>query len=87
MQDWKAQEQYARVENAGLENAAPICRGRKCGTIEYGKLVCEEECQSKCWKAKMTLICYAKLPQTRPGRILGLALLNIRVVVAVIDHI
>jgi len=32
---------YVRVENAGLENAGPICRDGKCGTIEFGKLVCE----------------------------------------------
>jgi len=41
MQDWKMRHQTAMVENAGLENAGPICRGGKCGTIEYGKLVCE----------------------------------------------
>jgi len=35
------QDQYARVENAGVEYAAPICRGGKYWTIEYGKLVCE----------------------------------------------
>jgi len=46
MQDWKVYEQYARVENAGLKNAPSIAGGKKCGTIEYGKLVCEEECQS-----------------------------------------
>ena len=30
-----------RLENAGAQNAGPICEGGKCGTIEYGKLVCE----------------------------------------------
>ena len=41
MKDGKIQHHTARVENPGLENAGPICRGGKCGTIEYGKLVCE----------------------------------------------
>jgi len=29
------------AEIAGLENATSICRGGKCGIIEYGKLMCE----------------------------------------------
>ena len=37
-------------------------------------------------KNDIGLLCY-RLPQTRSGRILGLALLNICVVVAIIDHI
>jgi len=28
IQDWKVYEQYARVENAGLKNAAPIAGGK-----------------------------------------------------------
>ena len=34
--DWKTWHHMTRVETAGLENAAPVCRGWKCGTECYG---------------------------------------------------
>ena len=48
--------QYARVENVGLENAGPICRGGKCETIEYGKLVCiSVKLANKCAEANVRI--------------------------------
>jgi len=56
MQDWKMRNQYARVENVGLENAGPICRGGKCETIEYGKLVCiSVKLANKCAEANVRI--------------------------------
>ena len=41
--DWKTRHQTAGVENAGLENAAPDCRGGKRGS-------------STVWKAEVSVI-------------------------------
>jgi len=35
--EWKLWHQIAGVEIAGVENAAPDCRGGKHGSNEYGK--------------------------------------------------
>jgi len=44
----KMQDQLAEVENAGHENAGPICRNGKCGKSYNGKPKCEKVSQSSC---------------------------------------
>ena len=48
MRDMNLRHQIAGVENARHENAAPICKGGKCGKSSYGKPKCEKVSQSSC---------------------------------------
>ena len=49
-------DQYAMVENAGLENAGPICRGGKCRTMSMESLFANKCAKANVRMEKMTLV-------------------------------